>query len=131
MSADCPAFTNGRCTFSAAQALFFAVLGAHDEDSTGQRQPYPAAEQPGQPPRTVPPMMPKDDDMLGLQDSAVVRGAFCVPAIATATATATAAACAGSPVADLSLADLQLGPSIARQTYHAMCAAHLHSMMYD
>ncbi|KAK9865901.1 hypothetical protein WJX84_004609 [Apatococcus fuscideae] len=48
------------------------------------------------------------------EDSAVGRGAFCVPGPATATASM------GSPVAGFSLADLQLGPSIAWQTYHSM-----------
>ena len=98
------------------QALFFVVLRAYDEDSAGECQPYPAAVRPGQPPRTVPPVMPKDEDILGLQDSAVGGDAFCGPVPATATA------CTGSAVAGL--ADLHLGPPIARQTYHAMCAAH-------
>ena len=93
------------------------MLGAHDEDSAGPQQPYPAAVKPGQPPRTVPPVMPQDEDILVLQDSAVGRGAFCVPVPATATA------CTGSPVEGFSLADLHLGPPIARQTYHATCAA--------
>ena len=63
-----------------------------------------------------------DKDRAGLQDSTVGRPAFCISTTATATATATA--CADSAVLDLSLADLHLGPPIARQTYHAMCAAH-------
>ncbi|KAK9841468.1 hypothetical protein WJX74_006385 [Apatococcus lobatus] len=105
---------SGPDCLSVTEALVFAMLSAHDEDSAGPQQPYPAAVQPGQPPHTVPPTMPKDEDMLGLQDSAVGRGAFCVPVPATASA------CAGSPVDGFSLADLHLGPPIARQIYHAI-----------
>ena len=119
MPADCPTFSYEHWSCSAAQALFFVVLAAHDEDLASPWQPYPAAVQPGQLPCTEPRVVPKDKEIPGLQDSAVGRGAFSVPAFATAVA------CIDSLVAGLSLADLHLSSPIARQTYHAICAVHL------
>ena len=92
------------------------MLSAHDEDLAGPWQPYPAAVQLGQLPCTVPPVMPKDEDIVGLQDSVVGRGASCLPVHATDTAST------GSPVAGFSLADLHLGrlttPCALLTSYH-------------
>lgn len=100
-------------TVHGVQGMFFGALSAHDEDRLGRNVPYPAAGALGQLPCAATTAPPDDD-------TKILHGAHAVDQ--PAEGTSTAAAAGPMPQGDCSLADLCIGPCLARQTYLARSA---------
>ena len=94
-----------------AQAMLFSALSAHNEEKKGRHVPYPAAGALGKHPEATAAPLPRDDIELSEGDA---KGA----------GTANSALMVSQ--GDCSIADLRLGPCLARQTYLARSAL-LHS----